>query len=74
MAPDLEILSERADVGSVIDSVTKEWIEEQIEALNLQAKFVRTGGLMAVGGVIAWTMTSILNITNVLTQSQNGGF
>lgn len=73
VALDLEILSERADVGQVIDSVTKDWIEEQIEQLQMQAAAVRTFGLMAVGGVISWAMLSILNITNVLTQAQSGG-
>jgi type II secretory pathway component PulF len=77
VALDLEILSERADVGSVIDAITKEWIEEQIEQLELQAKFVRTVGLVCVGSVIAWAMLSILNITTVLSDMQNspgGGF
>lgn len=77
VALDLEILSERADVGSVIDTVTKEWIEEQIDQLQLQAGLVRTAGLICVGGVIAWAMTSILNITTVLSEMQNspgGGF
>lgn len=73
VALDLEILSERADVGQVIDSVTKDWIEEQIEQLQMQATAVRTFGLMAVGSVIAWAMLSILNITNVLTAAQSGG-
>lgn len=70
---DLEILSERADVGSIIDVVTKEWIEEQIEVLNMQAGLVRTAGLLAVGGVIAWAMLSILRITTILSEMQNSG-
>lgn len=73
VALDLEILSERSDVGSVIDIVTKEWIEEQIEQLNIQAQIVRNFGLAAVGGVISWAMLSILRITTVLTEMQNGG-
>jgi type II secretory pathway component PulF len=73
VALDLEILSERSDVGQVIDVVTKEWIEEQIDVLNTQSQFVRTFGLMAVGGVIAWAMLSILHITTILTDMQNQG-
>lgn len=73
VALDLEILSERSDVGSVIDIVTKEWIEEQIEQLNVQAQVVRTFGLLAVGGVISWAMLSILRITTILTEMQNSG-
>jgi type II secretory pathway component PulF len=73
VALDLEILSERADVGSVIDSITKEWIEEQIEVLTIQAAVIRTGGLFCVGGVISWAMLSILKITTILTDMQNSG-
>lgn len=73
VAMDLEILSERSDVGTVIDSVTKEWIEEQIDVLNTQAQVVRTAGLVCVGGVIAWAMLSILRITTILTETQTGG-
>ncbi len=73
VALDLEILSERSDVGQVIDAVTKEWIEEQIEVLNTQSQAVRTGGLLCVGGVIAWAMLTILNITTILTEMQNTG-
>ncbi|MDX1922131.1 MAG: type II secretion system F family protein [Alphaproteobacteria bacterium] len=73
VALDLEILSERSDVGAVIDVVTKEWIEEQIEVLTIQAGLVRTGGLVCVGGVIAWAMMSILRITTILSDMQNSG-
>jgi type II secretory pathway component PulF len=71
VALDFEILSERADVGAIIDMVTKEWIEEQIEQLDIQSQVVRTAGLIAVGGTIAWAMMSILNITTVLSEMQN---
>jgi type II secretory pathway component PulF len=70
---DLEILSERSDVGSIIDVVTKEWIEEQIEVLTNQAALVRTVGLLCVGSVIAWAMLSILQITTILSEMQNSG-
>ncbi len=73
VALDLEILSERSDVGSIIDVVTKEWIEEQIEVLTIQAGLVRTVGLVCVGGVIAWAMMSILRITTILSDMQNSG-
>lgn len=73
VALDLEILSERSDVGAVIDVVTKEWIEEQIDVLDNQSKFVRTVGLLCVGGVIAWAMLTILHITTILTEVQNSG-
>lgn len=71
VALDLEILSERADVGAVIDVVTKEWIEEQIDVLTTQSQVVRTVGLLCVGGVIAWAMLSILHITTILSDMQN---
>jgi len=59
VAVDLEILSERADVGSVIEQVTEEWIRDQIDILKV------------VGGVIAWTMMSIFNVVGEL--SKGGG-
>jgi type II secretory pathway component PulF len=49
---DLEILSERADVGVVIEQVTEEWMREQIDALKGQAVVARNVGMALVGGVI----------------------
>jgi type II secretory pathway component PulF len=68
VAVDLEILSERADVGQVIEDVTAEWIREQIEELKAQAVVARNVGLMVVGGVIAWTMMSIFNVVSELSK------
>lgn len=68
VAVDLEILSERADVGQVIEQVTDEWINEQIDNLKAQAIVARNIGLMVVGGVIAWTMSSIFNVVVELSK------
>jgi type II secretory pathway component PulF len=62
VALDLEILSERADVGEVIEHVTEEWLTDNIEDLQKQAAVVRTLGLMAVGGVIAWAMLTVFGM------------
>ncbi len=70
VAIDLEILSERADVGSVIEQVTEEWIRDQIDSLKTQAVLARNIGLALVGGVIAWTMSSIFG---VVTELSKGG-
>ena len=69
VAIDLEILSERADVGSVIEQVTQEWIREQIDALNAQANVARNAGMAVVGGLIAWVMMSIFNVVGELSKS-----
>jgi type II secretory pathway component PulF len=69
VAIDLEILSERADVGQVIEQVTDEWIKDQIEILRAQAVVARNVGLLVVGGVIAWTMTSIFAVVGELSKS-----
>lgn len=75
VAVDLEILSERADVGQVIEQVTEEWINEQIEDLKVQAVAARNAGLFVVGGVIAWTMMSIFNVVVELSKpSSTAGF
>lgn len=65
---DLEILSERADVGSVIEQVTEEWMREQIETLKAQAVVARNAGLAVVGGVIAWTMLSIFSMVGEISK------
>lgn len=70
VAIDLEILSERADVGGVIEEVTDEWIEDQIDSLKAQAAVARNLGLVAVGGTIAWAMQSVFA---VVTQVSDGG-
>lgn len=70
VAIDLEILSERADVGSVIEQVTNEWIRDQIDDLKAQSVVARNVGLTIVGGVIGWVMTSVMA---VVTQVANGG-
>ena len=73
VALDMEILSERGDIGSVIEEVTQEWIREQIDVLKMQAVLTRNIGLAIVGAVIAFAMLSILHITVVITDSSKGG-
>jgi len=75
VAIDLEILSERADVGSVIEEVTEEWIRDQIDTLKAQAVVARNVGLALVGGVIAWTMMSVFSVVQELSKggSVKGG-
>jgi type II secretory pathway component PulF len=68
VAVDLEILSERADVGSVIEQVTEDWMRDQIDSLKAQAVVARNVGLAVVGGVIAWTMMSIFSVVTELTK------
>lgn len=68
VAVDLEILSERADVGTIIENITEEWINEQLELLNIQAALMRNIGLAVVGGIIAWTMMSIFAVVGELTK------
>lgn len=73
VAVDLEILSERADVGSVIEEVTQEWIRDQIDELKSQAAVARNIGLILVGVTIAWSMQSIFNVVTVISGSGTGG-
>ncbi|MEJ0061697.1 MAG: type II secretion system F family protein [Alphaproteobacteria bacterium] len=73
VALDMEILSERGDIGSVIEEVTQEWIREQIDELKAQSVVVRNIGLAVVGTVIAFAMSSILHITVVISDSSKGG-
>ena len=73
VAVDLEILSERADVSLTIEQVTEEWIREQLQLLKAQAIVARNLGLAVVGGVIAWTMTSIFSVVTELSKAGSGG-
>lgn len=73
VAVDLEILSERADVGQVIEQVAEEWINEQILNLKAQAMVARNVGLAVVGGVITWTMMSIFNVVTELSKPGSTG-
>ncbi|NTU76214.1 MAG: hypothetical protein HGA90_00100 [Alphaproteobacteria bacterium] len=67
VAIDLEILSERADVGSVIEQVTDEWIRDQIDRMKAQAAITRNIGLAVVGGTIAWVMQSVFNVVTAVS-------
>lgn len=72
VAIDLEILSERADVGSVIEQVTQEWIRDQIDVLKAQAAIARNVGLAAVGFTIAWAMSSVFNVVTEISKGGGG--
>jgi type II secretory pathway component PulF len=72
VAVDLEILSERADVGSVIEEVTQDWIRDQIDDLKSQAAVARNIGLVAVGGTIAWSMQSVFNVVTAISGGGGG--
>jgi type II secretory pathway component PulF len=74
VAIDLEILSERADVGQVIEQVTEEWIREQIEMLKMQAVLARNVGMALVGGIIAWVMMSIFKVVGELAKPGGNNF
>ena len=73
VAIDLEILSERADVGSVIEQVTDEWITDQIDVLKAQAAVTRNIGLIIVGGTIAWAMQSVFAVVTEVSKANTMG-
>ena len=68
VAIDLEILSERADIGAVLEQVTEEWINEQIDAMKVQAVLSRNIGMAIVGALIAWVMSSIFSVVGELSK------
>ena len=71
IAVDLELLAERADVAKVLDSLTKEWLQDQIRLLEAQAAIVKTIGFGAIGGVIGWSLLSIVGLTTALSEGNN---
>ncbi len=68
VAVDLEILSERADVGAVIEDVTEEWITDQIDSMRIQALVIRNVGMAIVGGMISWVMMSIFGVVGEISK------
>lgn len=73
VAVDLEVLSERSDIGTVLEIVTEEWINDQIERLKGQADVSRLVGLVLVGATIAWAMSSVFNVVMVVSKSNGAG-
>lgn len=73
VAIDLEILSERADVGGVIEEVTEEWMRDQIDMLKGQAAIARNIGLVLVGSTIAWAMQSVFAVVTEVSNGNTGG-
>lgn len=59
---DMIILAERADIATILDMVSREWLDEQIQMLESQSAIVRSAGMMLMGGVIAWAFMSIIGI------------
>jgi len=73
---DMIILAERADVATILDMVSREWLDEQILTLEAQSTVVRSGGMMLMGGVIGWAFMSIIGIaqgTADMGNNPNGG-
>lgn len=59
---DMIILAERADVSTILDMISKEWLDEQILVLEAQSGVARSIGMALVGTVIGWAFSSILGI------------
>ena len=59
---DMIILAERADIATILDMVSREWLDEQILMLEAQSGVVRSAGMMIMGGVIGWAFMSIISI------------
>jgi type II secretory pathway component PulF len=70
---DMIILAERADVATVLDMVSREWLDEQILLLEAQSGVVRSAGMALVGGVIGWAFSSILGIAQGTAEGGGSG-
>ncbi len=68
---DMIILAERADVATILDMVSREWLDEQIQMLEAQSSVVRSVGMMAMGAVIAWAFMSIIGIAQGTAEMGN---
>ena len=53
---DMIVLAERTDVSRILEIVSKEWMDDQIEVLQVQGVIVRNLGLALIGGIIGWAL------------------
>ncbi len=68
---DMIILSERTDVSAVLENVSKEWLTDKIEELEIQGAVIRFIGLISLGGIIAWAFLSIVGIAQGTAEMGN---
>lgn len=68
---DMIILAERADVAKMLEMVSREWMEDQLELLEVQGAIVKNFFLVMLAGIIAWAFGSIMSIAQGV--SSNGG-
>ena len=69
---DMIILAERSDVATILDMVSREWLDEQIIMLEEQSTFVRSAGMMIMGVVIGWAFMSIIGIAQGTAEMGSG--
>lgn len=68
---DMIILAERADISTILDMVSREWLDDQIQMLESQSTAVRSGGMMLMGAVIGWAFMSIIGIAQGTAEMGN---
>ncbi len=68
---DMIVLAERSDIARVLEMVSREWMEDQIELLNIQGAFVKNFFLALLAGVIAWAFSSIMGIAQGVSDNPN---
>ena len=69
---DMIILAERADVSKMLEMVSREWMEDQIELLEVQGAVVKNVFLALLAAVIAWAFGSIMSIAQGVSDSPGG--
>lgn len=68
---DMIILAERADIATILDMVSREWLDDQIQMLESQSAAVRSAGMMLMGAVIGWAFMSIIGIAQGTAEMGN---
>ena len=65
-AADLEIFALRGDIGVFLETLIHEWIRLKVDVLQAQAHGVRLGGMVIVGGFLAWISSALYGLYDTI--------
>lgn len=69
---DLKIYSELDNFEDALDALANEWLEESIYSIGQRAAILNMGAILAVGGVIAWSVFGVFEMQDQITNTFGG--
>jgi len=66
---DLKIYSELDNFEDALDALANEWLEESIYSIGQRAAILNMGAILAVGGVIAWSVFGVFEMQDQITSN-----